>query len=425
MVKIKPFKAVHYNQGMFDDISKLLARPYDVFDDVERDLYYNISQYNVVRLIRGKEMSGDNGENKYIRAKEYFDRWLEDGILVEEKAPSLFAYEKIYTIKGEERRTLSLVSLVKVEDYESKEIIPHEDTLPHKVEDRKALFRATDAQFSVIFGLYKDDEKRVEKLMEEEMENEPFICVGTKEGAQHTLWKIENEENIDIMQGLMGPKNLLIADGHHRYKTMLTLRNEEKKKNPESTKYDYVLFRLVAMGDGLTVLPTHRVAKLNRQPEKIIGMLSPHFIFKEQESLDSLLSSLSEMHESEHWYGVYLGKKYYLAKLKSELDPKELIPGKSSLHWKSLDMAILHKFVFENLFGIQKEQVDRQEKVNFIKEEKEAVSKVDSGEFDCAFFLNPPNVDEINRVAEAGDRMPQKTTYFYPKMLSGMLMRKL
>lgn len=416
MAEIRPFRGITYNKEKVEDLDLVIAPPYDIISPGLQESLYQMSPYNIVRLDFGKEYPGDTPENnKYKRASAYLNDWLKDGILKRDESECLYVYRMEYlSPKGKKKTLRGFVSLVKLEDLSSGVILPHENTYSGPRVDRLNLLRATRTNISLIFSLYLGD-GRITKIIENcRGEVTSPLQARDSDGAVHTLWKIRERPVIEGIVKEMANKPIFIADGHHRYETALLFRNEMRKKGESG--YDHVMMFLADIDDeGLTILPTHRLIGNISIPdnEEIIEIIKKDFEAEVIQNREKMLKELEEM--GHHSFGMYMDGRYYLLSLKeSDLESLTGFPG--SL--KTLDSVILHFHLFERLLKVKSGDFDYEKDVN------EVIRKIDMGDFRIAFFMNPPKVKEVKEVALSNERMPPKTTFFYPKLLTGMVIHR-
>jgi len=437
MVEIKAFRGVHYNPEKFDDFSKLVAPPYDVISPAMQDELYDTSEFNIARIIKGKDGPGDNdSQNKYTRAGVYFNNWLKDEILVRDKDDSIYVYSQEFEASGTRYERTGFIALVKLEGY-GKGVLPHEFTLKGPKADRLNLMRATKTHTGQIFCLYPDPEKNIDSVLDEEKAAKPpFIDITDDEGIVHRLWSLTDPSKIDRIVSEMGEKRLFIADGHHRYETANTYMEE----NPELEGAKYGMMTFVNMQNvGLVVLPTHRLVKNLDDFDTTLfeeGLVKDFELESFEFTSDTEAGQRQAMFDRLRWLysngkhsiGIYArNNKYSIATLKadSSIGKRGDIPEVL----KQLDVTILHSLILDDLLGIDKEKLAQQANVEYIKDTgsaiQESIEMVNEGKFQLAFFLNPPKVEEIDLVAGAGEKMPQKSTFFYPKVYSGFIINKI
>lgn len=404
MAKIIPFKGIYYNPDKVsgDDV---IAPPYDVITSVQREILYEKSPYNIIRIDFGKELPGDNGkDNKYSRAKNYLEGWLKEGILKRDERECFYAYECEYFISGERKRLKGIMALVKIEEL-GKGVYPHEATHSKPKADRLNLMRACKANISPIYSLYKSKERITSSIIDD-IKDEPLITAHDFDGAVHRLYRIYDRKDINLIINELADKPIFIADGHHRYEVALQYKKEMGGGGP----WDYVMMFLANMVDeGITILPTHRMIKGIKR-EEVLFKLEPDFIVKSCGLECDIKKKLSL--EGKNAIGLYLGsnENWYILRYKGT-DLKDV---ESVL--RELDVVILQELIIKRDLGITD--------VAYEMDIRESLKKVRDGEFDAVFFLNPTKVEDVERVALAGQRMPPKSTYFYPKLLTGLVINK-
>ncbi len=421
MVKVKPLKALRYNSSRVN-IAEVVAPPYDIISEEEREKLYSNSNYNIVRIDYGREKPGDSEEdNKYTRAKRLLEEWTEKGIFIEEEKPCFYYYTQEYTFRGEKKRLSGFLGLLKLEEF-GKNVFPHEETLSQPKKDRLELMRHTKSNISPIYTIYQDDEKRVERLAEREFEeplyefHEEFSGVKIK----HTLWRVCSEEALKEISEVMKDRKIFIADGHHRYETALAYRRERKGEKEEGeAPYDYALtFFANLRQSGITVISAHRLLKAEVR-EDFIERASEYF---EVEQLESREEFIKRINSESKALGFFSGSKLYLLKLKDSSIMDELIENKPEV-WKNLNVVVLHALLIEKILGIGKEEAE--EVVSYEIDIDKAFEAVDKGRVKAAFFLKPLTLEEIRDVAFAGEKMPGKATYFFPKLLTGLVLYRM
>lgn len=430
MATIIPFRGLRYNPGKISDLSQVVTPPYDVIDDIAQARYYAQHPANVIRLELGLTYPQDTaGNNRYTRANHYLEKWLEEKVLIPESQPSLYLYEQEYTYKGKQIIRTGLVTGLKVEPYESGVVLPHEETLSKPKADRLQLMRATRSNFSSIFGLYFDPNQEVVQALRQEIKDQPpVIDIIDEAGEGHRVWVIQNQDVINKVVELFQEKQIYIADGHHRYETALEYAQEMKEQGQPG--YDYVLTTLVNVYDpGLLVLPTHRVAGnlSDASLKSLRERLTDLFEVEEFGSLDDLPQLMAKLEEQRdgHVFGMVMDEHLYLLTLKDLQKAAALLPAERSSAWKALDVAILDNLILDNILGIGEAQRRSQENLAYSRSEEWVVAQIRNRNYQLGFLLNPTQVQEIIDVAQARDKMPQKSTYFYPKLITGLIINKL
>ncbi len=434
MAEIKPFPGIKYNPNHVKDLNEVIAPPYDVIDEKTQKMLYEKNPCNIIRLEYGLVFPEDDGENNvYTRAAAEFNRWLEKGIMQQDEKPALYLYELEFTVDNQRFVRRGFFACVKVEDFKEKTVLPHEETLSKPKEDRLKLLHACKANFSPIFGLYPDKHHILEKIFDtvDWQEDLEFL---DGEKNRHRVWTVSDPSIISTLESLLRGKQIFIADGHHRYETALEFSREMAALDKKG--YDYIMMGLVNIyNPGLMVLPTHRLVKnlkdfnLNILLEKI----SRDFIIDElpfdennrEKALQDMLQALEKKGLNNHAFGLYGGSDcFYLLTLKDVNAMNSANLNRSS-EWKSLDVSVLQVMIMEKLLHIEGAQRKQETNLTYTRDEKFALEAVDTGSHQLAFFMNPTRVEEVTTVAGGGERMPQKSTFFYPKLVTGLVINRL
>ncbi len=433
MADILPFRGVHYDPAAVGgDLSAVVAPPYDVISPAEQDALYARSPHNVIRLILGRE------DDKYARAAALFREWQAEGVLVADDVPAVYVYRQTFAdpMTGEEApERVGLVCLLKLQDYASGGVLPHENTLTAAKADRLELLRATHAQFESIYGLYSDPDRAVESFLSEYDDRAPVLeRVEGQIGSSHFVERLADPQAASILGELLRDKPIFIADGHHRYETSLNYRREWRAAHPEVSEdtpvaADYILITLTAFEDeGLLVLPTHRLVR-NVDPAKIAALpqsLAPEFSVAEVAS-ETLESAIEDAAKAGHTaIGVQTPQASYLATLTvADADIPALVPGPQSHAAKRLPVTLLQSLILQQRLGVDAAALAAGGHVAYTRDAAEAARQVQAGEAQAAFVLGRPNAEEVRAVSLARDTMPQKSTFFFPKLLSGLLLRDM
>jgi uncharacterized protein (DUF1015 family) len=433
MAEILPFRGVYYNPNTVGgDLNAVVAPPYDVISPAEQDALYERSPHNVIRLILGRE------DDKYTRAADTFRDWQAKNVLVADEDPAVYVYRQRFAdpMTGEEApERVGLICLLKLQDYASGGVLPHENTLTAAKADRLELLRATYAQFESIYGLYSDPDRSVEAFLAEYDDREPVLeQVDNQIGSSHFVERITVPEAADALGELLRDSAIFIADGHHRYETSLNYRREWRAAHPEISEdtpvaADYILITLTAFEDeGLLVLPTHRLvrnvdsAKINALPQS----LAPDFT-TESVSAETLEAAIEAQARKGHTsIGVVLPSGAYLATLAvADADIPALVPGEQSHAAKRLPVTLLQSVILERRLGIDSAALAAGGHVAYTRDASDAVAQVQHGAAQAAFILGRPSAEDVRAVSLARDKMPQKSTFFFPKLLSGLILRDL
>jgi len=435
MATISPLRGLRYDEKQAGQINSLVTPPYDVIDTAAQEGYYQRNPYNIIRLEYGLKYPDDNEtNNRYTRAAEFFSRWQNEGILRSEDNPAFYLYRQEFNINGKTYIRSGLFCRVMLEPYENGVILPHEETMPKHKADRLALMETCNANFSPIFGIYSDRDHEVDSQLDRAVQNRRADIDFVDEwGHGHRLWVIDDPKIIQQVQSLMKAQRVLIADGHHRYETALKYARD----NPGNPEAGYLLMVLVNLYDpGLVILPTHRlITKTGVDREQLINALRQDFEIqscgeKDAGAIGKLLADMAQLNEDEgiksrQVLGLYLGDgQFYTLALrdKNVLSPK--MPADHSQAWQTLDVSVLQYIILENILGIDKEALAGGEAVHYTRDTGEAMKKVDDGTHKMAFIMNPTLIAEVTEVAANGEKMPQKSTFFYPKMITGLVINK-
>ena len=411
-----------YNQDKVE-ITDVIAPPYDVISEKYRDELYKRSPYNITRLILS------NAEDPYKDASETFRKWLDEKVLVKTDKPVIFYLLQKYKLNGKEITRKGFIARNKIEDFSTGNILPHEFTMSGPKEDRLKLTKACKANFSQIFMVYSDPEKQIENAVD--ISGTPFIDVTDDNGVRNTVWKIEDEKTIALIEEVLKDKTLLIADGHHRYETALNYRNFLGENAGEA---NYVMSYFTNMDDDLLIYPTHRIITKWIEPYVLLETVKKYFDVKDYtftganktEVKQEFLKAIEKSSKDKITMGLYMKNvnKFYLLTLREDVNsildeynvPDEL---------KTLDLTVLHKVILTKELGFTDEEQMAQDGIKYIKVENEAFDMIDLGKAEASFIMAYPKIEDIKRISSAGYRMPQKSTYFYPKLLSGIVINPL
>lgn len=425
MAMVKPFRAVRFNTEIAGDINQLVCPPYDIISDEQRDLYIDQNENNIVRLELPK------GSNAYAGAKRLYDEMKEKGVLQRDDEPSLYIYEQEFQALGAVHKVKGFICLVKLEEFDKGVVLPHEYTLSKAKQDRFELMKATNCNFSQVYSLYMDDEHVTTGKLDFLSLREPDISFKASDGVINRLWTVTDPAQIKSICSDFDDRKLYIADGHHRYETALNYRNycRENGISKPGDPQDYIMMMLVDMEHpGLVVLPTHRlVHSLNVfNPKLVLEQCEKYFDIEKRDDINTIEDSLTaEYIEGVTAFVMYCGGgSYYLMRFKDK-DVMEHLEPNLSEPTRKLDVTVLHSVILERIFGITKENMANQTNLSYTKKIEEAITSVSTGESCCAFIMNPTRVKEIRDVAAAGDKMPQKSTYFYPKLITGLVLNEL
>jgi uncharacterized protein (DUF1015 family) len=452
MALIVPFRGIYYNPAKIGDTGRVVAPPYDVISPEAQDALYSRHPKNVVRLILNKETPGDHrGENRYTRSAALYREWLKEGVLVRAPGPEFCFLREEFKASilppgaaEPGSRTIvrqGFIGLIRLEEYGAGVVLPHEKTQSKPRADRLALMEACRANFSQIFSLYSDEEGIMAPVYGQVFSSRaPDIQVTDDEGVARSVWRVSDREILRKISEIMKPKQIFIADGHHRYETALAYREGQRSKFPKYSgkeTFNFTMMYLAAMEDrGIFILPTHRVVHNleNFTASSFLEQLRPDFSVQafdfgtESESAvrERFLRELASRADRGRSLGMALGgeRKYFLLSLKREESLDEAQPGLSP-SLKALDVNLLHILILQKRLNIGPRELAAGKQVLYFKEPAEAASAVQSGKGQIAFFVNPTKVYQVRDVSLVGETMPSKSTFFYPKLLSGLVINPL
>jgi uncharacterized protein (DUF1015 family) len=443
MAQVYPFHAFRYNpaHASFD---RVLTQPYDKISRSMQEKYYAADPQNLIAVEKGRSYPDDGPQNNvYTRAAAALEAWIRDSVVVQDPAASFYSYTQEYNVPGtDERRTRrGFIGAGKLEEYSAGVVFRHEQTLSGPKADRLELLRHTRTHTGQLFMLYSDEQRRVDALlMEAESAAAPVTEMRDEYGVVHRLWAIAEPERVAAIQEAMAAQKLVIADGHHRYETALNFRNECRAQTGDTSPnapYERAMMTFVnTRSEGLTILPGHRVAA-NLHDFSWASMrryLEPWFeaeAFPVAEGGDVRSRFLTRLTEAraQRAIGVYpqaepQKRAFYLLTTRPGADLSLLLPNVSPLQ-RELDVVLLHDGILEPALGITPEAVTAEKNLTYEREASAALEAADSGKAQIAFLLNACDVEQVMRIATAGEVMPQKSTDFYPKLLSGITMYRL
>ncbi len=453
MAQVHPFRAYRYNptKVAFD---RVLTQPYDKISPAMQEQYYAADPHNLIVVEKGKTYEGDTPQNNvYTRAAGAIDDWIEKQVVVADPTPAFYGYTQEYAVPGTEQRPegpqrmtrRGFIGAGKLEEYSACVVFRHENTLSGPKADRLELLRKTKMHTGQLFMLYSDPQKRVDQILSEaEGSSAPATELRDEYGVVHRLWVIDKAEHVAAIHAAMKDQKLVIADGHHRYETALTYRNERRaqadgKIDPEAPYERAIMTFVNTESPGLLILPGHRVAahlhdfrwaEVRRHLEPWFTAETFAFAHDGEKAYarERFLTRLTET-RAQRAIGAYPaaedGKRaYYLLTLRQGADLSRLLPNVSPLQ-RELDVVLLHEGILEPALGITPQAVTAEANLTYEREAGAALDAVDRGAAEVAFLLNACGVDQVMKIATAGEVMPQKSTDFYPKMLSGIAMYRV
>ena len=434
MADISPFHALRYNLSKVS-AGEVITQPYDKINPALQDKYYAASPYNLVQVILGKSHPADSDQqNVYTRAAALLKKWQTEGVLQLDSEPSLYVYSQTFKVPGDaagheiERR--GFIALGRVEDYDRKVVFRHEQTLSKPKADRLNLLQATQAHTELIFMVYSDPTDEVGKLLHQD--GPPTLELRDEYGVLNRMWKVSDPATVAAVTAKMADKKLLIADGHHRYETALTYRNQMREKTKSSdvnAPYERVMLSLVNMdAPGLVILPTHRVVfgldgfSLYSKAMQVMKYFEVQDLGTVTDVKDALRKLSEAGTDRTALLAVTAQNTFLLTGRRDARSPS--LEGLSEQQ-RSLDVVQLHKLILEEIIGMSEEDIRAQKHLHYIRDAGEAIEQVRKGEAQIAFLMNPARMEQVRDIAFAGEVMPQKSTDFFPKMLSGLTIDSL
>jgi len=441
MAKIVPFRGFRYDPSKVD-IADVVAPPYDVISHEDRELLHDRHPNNITKLIKGKDLPDDGpGENKYIRARRCLGDWIERGILRQDEKPSIYVYEQQYQYSGDKPRTRrGFMALARLETEESGVILGHEHTLMQPKQDRLNLIKECRANLSPIFSLFSQPGGVIDSALVEIAFTPSVYDFVDDTGTRNRLWLIDDPKIIDLLCSQLEDQSIIIADGHHRYETALIyrhIRRSEQAAPVEDPPYDYIMMMFVNLdGEGVTIYPIHRVVHglPDFDPEEFRSKIQEHFELTEypftcsdcEEMEQGLLADMARIGETTHSFGLYMGgSRLDFLKAKDTDKLHRLVDDSLSAGRKALDVSVVQSVILRDMLGIDAVDISRESHVSYTPSAKNALEAVRRREAQIALLLNPTRPEQVRAITSAGERMPQKSTFFYPKLVSGLVINKL
>jgi uncharacterized protein (DUF1015 family) len=429
MAFVYPFRGYRYNTEIVADLNRVVTQPYDKIEPELQEEYYRRSPYNVVQITLNQEKK-KNPDTDYAEAGFIFRKWLAEKVLRQDPSPAIYAYYQEYIYEGRKNLQKGFIALLDLKGSESG-IIPHERTLQAPKQDRLQLLRSVESNEDSVFMLYSDPQLTVNRIMDEMIvDRPPDIEAQDDYDVSHRLWAITDPGRLGKIQNAMQPLKLFIADGHHRFETSVNYMKECDERNwrPAGIEsYDKRMVTCFNIADGVTILPTHRL--IRDLPEfdvrSFLNSIQNHFVVEEAGSEEALFHKMKSEF-ARNIFGLYTKdtKKFHLLKLKDEARNDQLLQ-KYTEAYRELDVSVLHVLLLDHYLGIDEGKLVSQSNVDYARTVQSCLKSVDSGKWQAAFFLNPTSAAQMQRLALEGQKMPQKSTDFYPKLLTGLVFMKM
>jgi len=436
MAEIRPFRGVRYNERLVQDISSVICPPYDIITpETEQELHHR-SEYSFVKLEHGQQLPSDTDEdNKYTRSAATLKQWLDKGVLKTDRLPAIYLHQHCFSYNGVRYRRHGIIATVRLEEWDRMVIRPHESTRGKPKDDRLNLLWALQANTSPIFAMFEDQGQQIASLLAEKEQGRPIIDLISSE-EEHRIWAITSPEVISQISASLSDRPLYIADGHHRYESALNYRKERLTCSPSASGdegFNFVMMELVDFADpGLIILPPHRLVRGISQVtlSKLKSRLATLFQMEElplatpdiSQQVDDLLAGDRTDQVRIVLFGLSPGS-LLLLKLGDSATVSQMVPYFHSELYKGLDVSIVDHVILEEMLGLASEQEETS--LAFNHDKMNVVNGVLNREYQLAFFLSPVKTEAIKAITDVGDRMPRKSTYFYPKPPSGLVFRRL
>ena len=440
MAAITPFRGILYNPDTIDSSADVTTPPYDVISPAEQAAYYNRHPHNVIRLILGQARATDTtSDNPHTRSADYYAKWRRDGVLIQEKQPALYLKAISFPHEGATITRYGLIALVGLEPFEKRIILPHEKTFSKVRSERLELMKATHCNFCPIFSLYPDDGGILDTLVKAVEGSAPSVEFFDDPGHRHRLWPIFDPAIHRQVAGAMHTKRLFIADGHHRYETALNFRDYLKTTDPsfsERHPANHVLMYLCSMSDpGLIILPAHRLIKAVSADERERALVSARDFFDvtdypftaaNRQAVEQTFVEALQAQTERQCFGIYgrNASTFHRLTLKTGV-MERMFAAELDRSLLSLDVTVLTRLMFMHILGFDRQRLDNEKLIGYASTADRALRAIDKGAYDVAFILNPTRIEQVQHVASKGLIMPRKSTYFYPKVKSGLVMNSL
>ncbi|MEA3558586.1 MAG: DUF1015 domain-containing protein [Candidatus Thermoplasmatota archaeon] len=442
MVRVVPFKAYRYDESKVGDHEKVVAPPYDVIKGKKVEEIQSLSPYNIAWITKNRSTESDTpGNNQYTRARDILGKCIADGALKQDDKECFYVYGQDFKVGERELFRYGFIGLLELQEFAREAsgdgtfagVLQHEETLPKDIEDRLNLSRNTMAQFGQIFVIYPDHEGRVDAVLERSMKGIPVMDATDSGSIRHRLWKVDGIEDKKEIEDAMEDKFCIIADGHHRYKTALALQ----KENPDLDTARFRMLTFVNMSNpGLVILPTHRLVQNleDFDGKKLLDGMKENFLVKDFGTRDEMFREMDELFkQGRHGFGLYMNDGRYYSMELTDPSPMDTLRADASKELKELDVAILHSMILDSVLGIDKEKLLHGTMtgggyVVYIKGIGDAVdgsiAAVNEGA-QAVLFMNPTRSQEVEAVSKNFECMPQKSTFFHPKIWTGFTINKL
>ncbi|MDI6687220.1 MAG: DUF1015 domain-containing protein [Desulfobacterales bacterium] len=440
MAKIIPFRGIFYNPDKIHNLAEVMTPPYDIISKQDQCNFYKQNPYNIVRLDLGKSTKNDTDKNnRHTRAANLLNKWLSEKILVQDTSPAFYLTTVDFTLGNKRVTRYGMIALVGLEPFDKGIILPHEKTFSKVSAERFELIKACNANFSPIFSLYSDQNIILDSLKDAACSKKPDISIIDKQGMKHRLWRITDSSVHRYVADAMQEKSIFIADGHHRYETALNYKNRLSSTTPgfnENHPANYVMMYLCSMEDpGLVILPAHRMltgikdstlASFIQKAENCFYIKKIPFQDKGMEKARANFISALQSNSSKNMIGTFIKTRseFYLLTLKPNV-MKHVTYDNLPDPLKNLDVTVLTRLILMEILGFDQTMLDNEKLIAYSSNEEKAIHEVISGRCDITFILNPTKINQVREIARQGLIMPRKSTYFYPKVITGQMINSL
>ena len=438
-MKILPFRGYRYNPEIIRRLDDVISPPYDQFKEGLDDLLFARHRYNMAHLIVNKETAEDTEtSNRYTRSRALLDSWLHQRVFLQDSEPSLYPYFQTYQTDGSSKTRKGFIALGEVTDYSQKIVLPHERTLSKPKQDRLNLLRSTLADTGLVFMLYSDPAGEIENLLASVTARVADMRALDLNGEENQLWRVSDTSWVEQVVALMASKQVIIADGHHRYEVARLFGQEianQAASDPCRDLYRYKLMSFIRLeSQGITIFPIHRLLHSLKEFDAaaMLRRMTEHFVVEEYPvaasdkftTLDFLMqSSKRQQQAGSNAFVLYFPslQKFALIKLRSGTADKLGWPADKSVAWRKLDVSVLHVAILGSLLGIGEQQLAEQTNLEYVSHHADAVKLADARQYLCAVLINATPIEQVKEVVEAGDILPQKSTHFHPKLMEGLV----
>jgi len=440
MAEVAPFRGLRYNRKKVPNLAEVVIPPYDVISPEEQERFHQTSPYNMINLELGKATPADTEkDNPHTRAGRYMDEWQERKILIRDEQPAIYYYEMDYSLSPKDLQTrYGFLCALRLEDFSSGGVRPHEKTFSRVKQERLGLMHECHANLSPVFALYSDPEQEVDHALRSGREAEPIIRIEDNQGLKHRLWRVRDLDVLQRVRELMRDKVIYIADGHHRYETALTYRNEQRSRFESAgprASFEYIMMYLSNLNQGgLTILPTHRLLRHLKawNPESFIAGAKEFFdISRYEAGEEGEWKWRTDLEAGKEQKDIVIGfasrgaDELCLLKARRDAVGRFLADMKLPRPLQRLDVEVLDQVILKRLMGLEKDFLANEKNIHFRHDLLHGLSELRTGGFDAGFFINPTRIEQVQEVASTGLIMPHKSTYFYPKVGSGMVIHSL